>query len=158
MGTHTKLCILFSWLGQVMWLFQHINKCVTLHHLHHHSFPATTTTHRHHTPLPPSPLPLPTHHVSARTCHTTPKRHQDDPADSSMTTRNEEGATRRKRDGHDGTHKGGQEGPKGHRKATGRAYKVRPPFFSFFFMSTDIPPPPSTSTPIPSSQPRRTHL
>jgi len=29
METYMKLCILFGWLGQVTWLFQHINKRVT---------------------------------------------------------------------------------------------------------------------------------
>ena len=49
--------------------------------------------------------------------------------------------------------RGDQERSKGHGKATGRAYKVHPPFFSFFFhVYWHSPPSPSTPTPISSSQ------
>ena len=147
MGTHTKLCILFSWLGQVTWLFQHINKHVTL---------ASLTSSL--LPPPPPPPAVTTHHFPPhyhrqpvasvqeratwrpRNTETAPKRHQDDPADSSTTTRNEEAAMHWKCNGHDGTHKGGPGGAKGAQESNGQGVQGTPAFFFFFFVSTDIPP------------------
>ena len=104
----------------------------------------TTTTCRHHNPLPPHYHRQPVVSVQERatrrprnpeTAPRRPCRQQHD--DTKQGGRNTSKTQRTQRN----TQGGGQDGPKGHRKATGRAYKVRPPFFSFFFMSTDIPPP-----------------
>ena len=111
--------------------------------------PSTTaTTHPHPTPLPPShyhrqPVALVQERATQRprNAEMAPKRHQDSPADSSTMTQNEESATRRKCDGHDGTHKGGPGGVKGAWASNGQGVQGTPAFFSFFFRVYSHPPP-----------------
>ena len=99
----------------------------------------TTTTRRHHKPLPPHYHHQPVASVQERATQrprnpeTAPKRYQDNPADSSTTTRNEEATTRRKCDRHDGTHKGGPGGAKGARKSNGQGVQGTPTFYFLFF-------------------------